>query len=75
MHLLQEVTEVGQALVQKIVATVKEAYLTDICNCITNYINNTAADVLTRLQDKYGKLIPHELLERKDIVKNTIYNP
>ena len=32
-------------------------------------------DVLNCHQDKYGQLMPHELLEREDIVKKTIYNP
>ena len=66
MHLLQEVTEVGQALVQKIVATVKEAYLTDICNRVTNSIKNTVAGVLTHLQDNYGYLMTKGLLERDE---------
>ena len=74
MRLFQEVTVVEQALVQKIVSTVKEAYLTYICNRTTNSINGTTVDLLTRLQDNYGHLIPHELPECEDIVKKTIYN-
>ena len=50
-------------------------YLADIHNRTTNSINNNVAEVLTRLQDNYIQLIPHELLEREDIVKKTIYNP
>ena len=44
-------------------------------NSTTNFINNTVVGMLTRLQDKYGKLMPHKILERKDIVKNTTCNP
>ena len=65
----------GQALVQKIVGTVKEAYLADIRNRTTNYINDTVVVVLTHLQNKYGQLMPHELLERLGIISKTIYNP
>ena len=32
------------------------------------------ADVLTHFQEKYGQLMPHELFERKDIVKKTTYH-
>ena len=73
--LFREVTVVEQALVQRIVATVKKAYLPDIHNCTNNYINDTVVDVLTHLQDNCGQLIPHELLKRKDVVKKEIYNP
>ena len=40
-----------------------------------NSINNTVADVFIQLQDNYGKLITHELLERKEIIKNMTYHP
>ena len=33
------------------------------------------ADVLTHLQDNYSQLMPHKIIERKDIVKKTTYNP
>ena len=72
--LFREMTEVEQALVQQIVGTVEEAYLMDICNRTTNSINDTAMGILTHLQDNYGQLMPHELLEREEIVKKTIYN-
>ena len=52
VHLFQEVTGVEEALGQKIVATVKEAYLTDIRNHTTNSINSTFEDMLTHLQEK-----------------------
>ena len=58
----------------QIVATFKEAYLTDIPNWKTNLINDTVEDRLTHLQDNYGQLIPHKLLERKDIIKNMTYH-
>ena len=63
-----------QAIVQKIVSLVEEAYLADTHNRTTNSINETVVDVLTHLQDNYCQLMPHELLERKYIVKKTIYN-
>ena len=75
VRLFSEVTGVEQALVKHIVVTVKEAYITDICNSTTAPINNTMEGVITHLQDKYGQLMPHKLLEREDIVKKTIYKP
>ena len=62
VRLFQEVTVTEQALVQKIVSTVKEGYLAVIRNRTTNFINNTIAGVLSHLQDNYGQLMPHDLL-------------
>ena len=75
MHLFREVTGVEQALVQQIVDMVKEAYLTYIRNRATKSINSTVADVLTHLQENYGQFMPHELLERKYVVKKMTYHP
>ena len=50
------------------------AYLVDIRKRTTKSISDTMAGGLTHLQDNYGQLIPHKLLEREDIVKKTIYN-
>ena len=51
------------------------ANLADIRNRTTNYINDTVAIILMNLQENYDQLMPHELLERENIVKKTIYNP
>ena len=68
VHLFHEVTGVEQALTQQIVSTVKEAYLADIGNRTMNSTNNTVAGVLMHLQENYGQLMPHELLEWEDTV-------
>ena len=68
-------TGVKQALVEQIMATVKEAYFADICNRTTNSINDTAADVLTHFQKKCDQLVPHELLDHKGIIETTAYHP
>ena len=73
--LFQDVTLVEQALVQQIVGTVEEAYLADIRNRTTNSIKYTVAGMLTHLQENYGQLMPHKLLEQEYTVKKTIYNP
>ena len=73
--LFREVTGVAQALVQQIVGAVEEAYLADIFNRTTDSINDTLMGVLPHLQDNYGQLMLHKLLEREDIFKKTIYNP
>ena len=49
VHLFQEVTGVEQALIKKIVATIEEVYLSDICNQMTNPIT------LNQLQDNYSQ--------------------
>ena len=71
VHLLCEVTVVDQALAPNIVSTVEEAYLTDIRNRTTNPINDNVANLLTNLQENYGQLMSHELLEHKGTVKKT----
>ena len=75
VRLFREVTGVEQALVQQIFGTDKEAYLEDIHNRTMNSINDTVVGILKNSQDNYGQLIPHDILEREDIVKKTIYNP
>ena len=75
VRLFCEVMGVEQALLQQIVGTVKEIYQADIRNMTTNYINDTVAGVLTHIQDNYGQLMPHKLLEWEEIFKKTIYNP
>ena len=75
MRLFREVTGVEQALVQQIVGTVKEEYLADIRNKTTDSINDTVSGVLTQLQENYGQLMPHELLEWEDITNKKNYNP
>ena len=52
--LLREVTGAEKALVQQIIATVDENYLTNIRNKTTDFINDNLANVLTHLQDYYG---------------------
>jgi len=47
----------------------------DFRNRTTNSTNDTVADMLNHLQDNYGHLMTHEILEREDITKKTIYNP
>ena len=44
-------------------------------NRTTNSINDTVEGLLTKLQENYGQLMPHKLLEREDIAKKTNYNP
>ena len=69
VRLFYEVTGMEQSLLQNIFGTAEEAYLADIRNRSTKSINDTVAGVLTHLQENYGQLMPHELLERENIVK------
>ena len=75
VRLFREVTGTEQALVQQIFGMVEEAYLADNCNRTTDLINDTVAGVLTLLQENYGQLMPHKIMEREDIVRKTNYNP
>ena len=74
VHLFRKVTGVEQALVQQIFGTFDAAYLSNIYNRPMKSIKDTVVGVLTHLQENYGQLMPHELLEREDIVRETIYN-
>ena len=42
---------------------------------MTNSINDTIVDTFICLQDNYSQLMSHKLIERKDTVNKTIYNP
>ena len=75
VRLFRELTGVEQAFVQHIYTTVKKAYLMDVRNLTTNSVNDTMDDVLMRLQDNYGKLMPHELHESEGIVNKTTCHP
>ena len=75
MRLFHEVMIFEQALVQQIVSTADEAYLADVRNRMTYSTNNTVAGFITNLQENYSQLMPHELLEREETVKETTYHP
>ena len=64
VRLFHEVMGAEQSLMQQIVGTLEEAYLADIRNRTMNSINNTVAGVIMNLQDNYGQLMPHKLLEQ-----------
>ena len=49
--------------------------MADIRNRTMNPTNKTVAGVIKHLQDNYGQLMPHKLLEWEDISKKKIYNP
>ena len=53
----------------------EEEYLADIRNRFKKSTNNTVVGMLTHLQDNYGQLMLHEIVEQEDIVNKTIYNP
>ena len=65
VRLFCKVTGFKKALVQQIFSTVENAYLADIRNRTINSINYTVTNFLIHLQENYGKLMPHKLLERK----------
>ena len=75
VRLFCKVTGVEQSIVQIIVGMVDADYLADTYNRETKSINDSVAGVLTHLEENYGQLMPHKLLEREDIVKKIIYNP
>ena len=52
-----------QVLAQQMFSWVQEVYLADNHNHPTNSINNTITNVLTRLQENYGQLMPHDILK------------
>ena len=54
VNISREVTGVEKSLIQKIVSTVNEAYLTEIRNQTKKLIHNTVANVLINLQENCG---------------------
>ena len=66
---------VEQALIQQIVATIDATYLADVQDRTANLINISVSALLFHLQDTYGTLMPHELHEKEDEAKKTVYNP
>ena len=75
VRLFCEVMGVENSPIQQIIVTVEEIYLANIRNRTTNSINYTVADILTHLEDNYGKLMAHKILDREDTAKKTIYHP
>ena len=75
VRLFCQLTGFKQALVQQMFTTVKEAYLGFFRNRMMNSINDTVDGALIHLQDDYGQLMPHEILEREDISNKTMYHP
>ena len=75
VHLFHKVTRIKQALLQHILSTVGESYLSDIRNFTINSINETVVIVLTHLQENYRHIMPHKPLEHKGIIKKTSYHP
>ena len=65
----------GTSSYPNIFGTVEADYLADIRNRTTNSTKDTVAGVLTHLQEKYGQVMLHNLLEQEYIVKKTIYSP
>ena len=66
---------VEQALIQQIIATIDATYLADVRDRTTNSIDISVSALLVYLQDTYGTLMPHELQEKEDDAKKTVYNP
>ena len=64
-----------QALIQKIAATIDATYLEDFRYRTTNSINISVSALILHLQETYGPLMPHELQEKEDEAKKTVYNP
>ena len=75
VRLFCQLTGFNQALVQQMFTTVKEAYLGVFINRMMNSINDTVDGALIHLQDDYGQLMPHAILEREDIPNKTMYHP
>ena len=61
-----EVVVIEQDLIQKIFSALEKAYIVDIWECTTNYINRPVSNLITHLQNTYGKLMTRKLLEEEN---------
>ena len=73
VHVFREVMGVEQDLIKHIVADLDKAYIVDVMDRTTNYINTPVSDLLNYVQVTYGQLIPHRLLKQEDVANSTTY--
>ena len=52
---------VEQVLIQQIIARIDAAYIPDVRDRTTNYIDISVSSLIVHLQYTYGTLMPHEL--------------
>ena len=70
-----ECQAVEQALRQQLVEAIEPEYLEALRDPITYMIQDPIPDIITFLQDTYGKITPQELADREDALRNFHYEP
>ena len=75
VYIFREFLGVDSSLIQQIITDIEDDYLEDICNCSSNSITITIAELLTHFLGDYGHLIPQQLLKSWEKTKKKAYQP
>jgi hypothetical protein len=74
VRLFCEVQGVEKALIQQIVQAITAPYLSSIRDQTTNSLGGTVYEILTHLQDVYGRVSPQILEDRDNELRSMVYN-
>jgi hypothetical protein len=75
IRLFREVQGVEKALIQQIVQAVEAPYLSSIRDRDSNSLRGTVYEILTYLQEVYGRVSPQMLEDRDNDLRSMVYNP
>jgi hypothetical protein len=75
LRLFREVQGVEKALIQQIVKALDPPYLIAIRDRNSNSLTGTVSEILTHLQQVYGRISPQMLENREQELKDMTYNP
>ena len=75
IRVFREVLAVEKALIQRIVTAVPAPYLSAIRNRQSNAFNGALHQIVTYLQDTYGRVTPQVLQEELLKVQQLVYDP
>jgi hypothetical protein len=74
IRIFREVQGVDKALIQQIVQAVEAPYLSSIRDRASNSLRGSVYEILTYLQDVYGRVSPQMLEDRDNELRNMVYN-
>jgi methyl-accepting chemotaxis protein len=74
IRIFREVQGVEKALIQQIVQAVEPNYLSAIRDRASNSLRGTVYEILSHLQDSYGRVSPQMLADRDQELQSMVYN-
>jgi hypothetical protein len=74
IRIFREVQGVEKALIQQIVQAVESDYLSAIRDRASNSLRGTVYEILSHLQDSYGRVSPQMLADRDQELQSMVYN-